>query len=429
MILLIPKLQFQVECPYCQLPLKNRGLIWQGMHICTDTTCSRCHREFLCDLPSNQATVTPYLFDKAREEFMPLKLTPGDDGIFRAHEAWTKSENFFTSIFREIKNNPQNDTVDFKVERFKETKKVIVLNTLNYIYGHSSLALFNVEAHLKSNPDYGLILIIQPFLRWLVPDGVAEVWIFDLTMNAGRKYFPDISNMINRELQRFQEVLLSRAEVLPVDFDISRFTRIPCHDFAAADFRITFVWRQDVRRMWHNEVFFTKVLRKLGFSKLLRFWQIQKIEKLFRLLLRKLPEARLTVAGVGRFGTFPEWIEDCRINKFDEENERRLCEIYSESRLVVGVHGSSMILPSAQAGMTISLMPQKRWGNFAQDMVFNESNDRLALYQKRILPIEISVGEIADICEHMIRFRNDFMVRMVFPFTGNLMVERGPRNS
>lgn len=429
MIPLIPKLQFQVECPYCEASLKNTRLIWQGMHICTDATCSRCHREFLCDLSSNQATVTPYMFDKKKEEFLPLKLTPGDDGIFKAHKTWTKSENFFTSIFREIKNNPQNDTVDFKIERFIETKKVIILNTLDYIYGHSSLFLFNAETHLKCNSDYGLILIIQSFLRWLVPDEVAEVWIFDLPMNAGRKYFPDISNTINKELQRFQEVLLSRAEVQPVHFDISRFTRIPCHDFADDDFRITFVWRQDARRMWQKEVFLAKVLRKLGFLNLLRFWQIQKIKKLFRLLLRKLPEARLTVAGLGRFGTFPEWIEDCRISKFDEENERRLCEIYSESRLVVGVHGSSMILPSAQAGMTISLMPQKRWGNFAQDLVFSENDDRLALYQKRILPIELSVGELADICEHMIRFRNGFMVRMVFPFTGNLMVERGPRNS
>ena len=424
MIPIIPKLQFQIECPYCKTPLNNKNLIWQGMHICTDATCLHCHKEFLCDLPSNQATVTPYLFDKLREEFIPIELATSNDRQFKTHGSWTKEENFFTGIFKEIKNNPQKKTIDFKIKRFIDKKKVIILNTLDYIYGHSSLFLFNAEMHLKHNPDYGLILIIQPFLLWLVPEGVAEVWVFDLPMKTGMKYFPNISSTINKELHRFQEVLLSRAEVQPVHFDISRFTRIPHHNFTNEDFRITIVWRQDTRRMWLNEKFLTKVTRKLGFSNLLRFWQRQKILKLLRLLHKKIPEARLTVAGLGQFGSFPLWIEDCRISKFDEENERKLCKIYAESQLIVGVHGSSLILPSAQAGMTICLMPKKRWGNFAQDLVFIENDDRLSLYQKRILPIETSVYELADICEHMIRFRNSFLVRMVLPFIGNSNVRK-----
>jgi len=37
-----------------------------------------------------------------------------------------------------------------------------------------------------------------------------------------------------------------------------------------------------------------------------------------------------------------------------------------------------MLLPSAHAGMTVSLMPSKRWGNFAEDILFTEKDVRLA---------------------------------------------------
>lgn len=45
----------------------------------------------------------------------------------------------------------------------------------------------------------------------------------------------------------------------------------------------------------------------------------------------------------------------------------------------MGVHGSNMLLPSAHARATLVLMPRKRWGNFIQDILFQEPNPRLAL--------------------------------------------------
>jgi hypothetical protein len=52
-------------------------------------------------------------------------------------------------------------------------------------------------------------------------------------------------------------------------------------------------------------------------------------------------------------------------------------------------------------------------------ILFDENDDRLALFQKRILPITTPVKELADIAEHMIQFRPGFLLRMVTPFHKN----------
>ena len=137
---------------------------------------------------------------------------------------------------------------------------------------------------------------------------------------------------------------------------------------------------------------------------------------MFRKLWERLPDVQYTVVGFGKFGGFPNWIEDKRVSEFGNKTEHDLCRVYSESRVVLGVHGSSMILPSAHAGMTISLMPEKRWGNFAQDIFISETDTREALYCKRVLPSEITINELVDICFHMVNDRKGYIKRMVMPF-------------
>ena len=101
----------------------------------------------------------------------------------------------------------------------------------------------------------------------------------------------------------------------------------------------------------------------------------------------------MTVAGIGRQGSFPRWIEDLRVDKIDSGDvERALCRIYSESRVVIGVHGSNMLLASGHAGMCIDLMPEVRWGNVAQDMLFasDEPADadlRLSAFRRRFIDV------------------------------------------
>jgi hypothetical protein len=72
-----------------------------------------------------------------------------------------------------------------------------------------------------------------------------------------------------------------------------------------------------------------------------------------------------------------------------------------------------MLLPSAHAGMTISLMPSKRWGNFAEDILFMETDVRLAAFMRRIIPLNLCIHDISDIAEDMITGRDYFLKKFI----------------
>jgi hypothetical protein len=155
-----------------------------------------------------------------------------------------------------------------------------------------------------------------------------------------------------------------------------------------------------------------RVLRRVGLVKLVVLWQKLKVISLFRRLRERLPAAVFTVVGLGKAGRFPRWIEDCRTEEYSEQVERRHCRIYAESRLVVGVHGSNMLLPSGLAGLTIDLMPDDRWGNFAQDILYQESDPRVASFRYRFLPIGIELVALARVALSQVQGYREFIREM-----------------
>ena len=159
----------------------------------------------------------------------------------------------------------------------------------------------------------------------------------------------------------------------PVNLILAKFTGVPKHDFDKEEYKITFVWRED--RLWCNNWIF-KVCRKLKLLQIPLSIQNWNVRRLFSKMQKLLPTAKFAVAGLGKSTNFPEWIEDFRVDKFDEKTERQMCHVYSESRLAIGIHGSNMLLPSGHAGMTIDMI-EERWGNFAQDILYQESDPRL----------------------------------------------------
>jgi hypothetical protein len=252
-------------------------------------------------------------------------------------------------------------------------------------------------------------------LRWLVPkEKVAEIWTVNLGFRDFNYFYADLSAKINSELTRFATAKLSKGHVIPTNenIDIYNFTGIRPYNFSnePASPGITFIWREDPDRLWIRNIYLLKSFKKAGLGNFLIPFQNLRVICLFRLLRRKFgTKFTYSVAGLGRTGRFPSFIKDQRVKKFNENDEKRLCRIYSDSTLVIGVHGSGMLLPSAHAGMTISLMPSKRWGNFAEDILFVETDVRLASFQRRIVPLNLSMFDIRDIIADMLKGRNQFI--------------------
>ena len=389
-----PVIDHESRCPHCQTPLTGYQLLWQGIHVCVASTCSGCGAEIVEDLPVGHSALVPYVVEPACDRLWGDELS----------KAW-----YGLPLLRALQSPDPNPEVKLTVESFRPSANVIILNCLDYLYGHSLLKLLNAAGHLSEPPDLGLVVMVQSFLRWMVPDGVAEVWVVDLPLSKAQHYYPHLDERIQKECARFETIYLSLALPHPADFDITSFTRVEKHNFDSSRWRITYIWRED-RPWWNPPLGYMVPLqwaRALRLKQLVLMWQNWKVRRLFRRLRRRFPAATFTVAGLGTATAFPAWIEDRRTGHFTADIEVSMCRVYAESRLVIGVHGSSMLLPSAHAGMTVDLMPDGRWGNMAQDILY-QPNDlvgddkRLLSWRYRYIPMRTPVRTLARIIKYQL---------------------------
>jgi hypothetical protein len=380
-------------------------LIWQGLHVCTKMVCDQCSNVEINSLPVNQSALETY-------SFLP------ESGLIKDISGQKVSENWFSSKLKTI-STPLPDEVVMEVEILEVFDEVIILNTLDYVYGHSFLYLLNLQRLIATEKSYGIIVIIQPMLKWLVPEkGVAEIWTVNLGFKELNSYYPDLSEKINNQINRFKKVFLSQGHVIPTNknIQIENFTGVKPFNFSNEPInpRITFIWREDHGRLWIRNIYLLKGFKILGIGKILIPLHYLRILLFFHLLRNRLGNSyKYTLAGFGKSCKWPQFIEDMRVNSFDEESEKGLCRFYAQSMLVIGIHGSSMLLPSAHAGMTVSMMPSKRWGNYAEDILFNENDIRLAYFQKRIVPLNMSIFDLRDIVIEMITGRNYYIKKFI----------------
>ncbi len=380
-------------------------LLWQGLHVCTKMICDRCSSVEIKSLPVNQSALETY-------SFMP------GSGIIKNINGQIVSENWFSTKLKSIAN-PISEKVEMEVEIRERFDEIIILNTLDYVYGHSFLYLLNLQRLIESQKTFGIVLIVQPMLKWLVPkDGIAEIWTVNLGFKEFNGYYSDLSEKINTQFSRFKRVFISEGHVIPTNrnIQIERFSGIKPFNFSdqPVNPRITFIWREDYGRLWIRNIYLSKGFKKLGIGKILMPVHYLRVLLFFCLCRLKLgSNYKYTVAGLGKSFNWPGFIKDQRVRSFDEESEKESCRLYAQSMLVIGVHGSSMLLPSAHAGMSISMMPSKRWGNYAEDLLFSEDDIRLAYFQKRIMPLNMSIFDLRDIVAEMVTGRNYFIKKFI----------------
>ena len=383
MIRISPFVSSKLFCPLCNSPLKSGEILWQGIHICTETHCNNCEKDFISDLPVGHGVHASFhvakdsyeLYGELAREWLGVPL-------------------------QKSLREPSPKTVELTIEKKRAVLgDVVILNCIDYLYGHSLLKLLNVSRHI--NAGQNLVVIAPAFLKWCVPEDVSEIWSVNINLKDSRDFFPDLNRKIKKEIGRFNSVYVSKALAHPKDFSVLDYTKISKGNKLPEDKRrVLFVWRED--RLWNNENIPYQVARKLKIKAPLLWLQRNKIVKLFKQIRRGCKDVVFIVAGLGKTIDFPEWISDLRVEKFDEANERELCKIYAQTDVVIGVHGSNMLLPTGHANMTIDIMPIGRWGNLAQDVLYQEDDCRITSYRYRYIPIEASIKTIAHIAGSML---------------------------
>ncbi len=405
MIHLRPTPETRFVCVYCQTPLACLGWYMPGMRNLAELKCHHCLREFYGDLPAGQALFTPLLLDKQTGE---------------VHDPFGVA--WFADWLRQSYVQRTDAPLPFTVHEHSPLRhEVVLLNCLDTLYGHSLLKLLNAQHYLDQRPDVDLIVLIPACLAWLVPDGVAQTWIVDLPLRRGTEWNDWLARTICRRVETLPSVSLdvTFSHPHPDDYQIERFTRVepfPLADWTARLARptVTFIWRED--RLWAtpDESLAGKITRRVGRTANLINEQLDKVMTTAEALRRQCPPLDFALVGMGEPGGLPGWVSDLRRTALDTTVEREWCARYAASHIVVGVHGSNMLLPSAHAGAVVELIGRERQGNFMQDILCRSGDPRELLFRYRFLPPATPPAELAELLALILYGYPDFQ-RLMSP--------------
>jgi hypothetical protein len=257
----------------------------------------------------------------------------------------------------------------------------------------------------------------------MVPDGAAQVWVVGLPLRRGTEWNDWLAREVRQRVETFGHVSLSHAlsHPRPDAFDIERFTRVKPFPLGEWDARlarpvVTFIWRDD--RPWPAPAAVPPPHRRGQLRRLMasqsppKEGQSQLVSELAEALRHDLPALDFAVAGLaeaGGRGDLPAWVEEMRRPESDDDAERGWCERYAASHVVVGVHGSNMLLPSAHAGGVVELIGPERWGNFTQDILLRDAGDcRETLFRYRFVDDSTPPPALAQLVSLLLRKRESF---------------------
>jgi hypothetical protein len=382
-----------MQCPHCDVRLDPTGWLIPGMRSLAELHCPDCDREFYGDLPVGFGILYPKLIDKETGA-----VHPDDD-------------DWHGESLRESYANRTDEPVSVETDG-SATGTPVFLNTLDHNYGHVVIKLLNVLPYLEDG-THDTIVMVPSLLRWLVPEETTEVWSVDIGLTGGDAWHTALADTVASRLSEFENVYIASAHTNahPADYDIERFSGVA--PFSLDDWAerldsptITVVWRpvnsySNARRFWCSTPESPGVLGRLrgyanlglslyGYSGLAVRQQHNRLERLLTLLREELSNPDLAVAGLGEPGGFPDWVQDLRFPAPDEEQERKLCERYADSHVIVGIHGSNMVLPSAHAGATVEIVPHQKWGNLLSDILFQQTEQREGILRHRFVSADIS---------------------------------------
>lgn len=391
-----PNRKIAATCVACNHTETLPGeLFFQGVHTLMKFTCPNCRTVFYQSLPAGHDMLFPSSFAENGDH---LRSDPSAD-------VWLTGP-LFQSMFG-------NRVIEVDIEKVvHETHPdAIILNCLDNRFGHAFAKLWNAIILNDKYPDRSIIVFIPAALRWLVPDNISEVWVFNAPLSTLKHRIANLDAEVKRALQHFGHIWLSKAythldldkvdlqKLLPVKpFDLSHFNSLtPC---------ITFVLRED--RFWQSssfEFFLFKVAVKFNLTKRLFVWrQNYLVNKTARNIRKQIPSATFYAIGIGRHGRLAGFIADHRKDRLTIQDEHSWCRFYATSHVIVGVHGSGMLIPTALAAGFVEILPRYKIRHIAEDIALNYSS-RYMLFLGRHVDQFAKTGLVG---RHIVSMIRDF---------------------
>lgn len=370
MIQIKPKIDISTQCKVCQSGAVNiQFFFFQGIHTLADSICQNCGFKFYWTLPIGHDLLFPIHLSKDNKKafFHP-----------RAKD-WLAAP-----LIRSMKAG-EGSKVEISIKTNRQLRDIVIVNCLDNCFGHVLTKIWNAYTLIDSHPQLGIIVLIPENLQWLLPPDIAETWAVHLPLKALDNKLTGLDEFVHKQLERFERIHLSQTythldhtryidmeKVLKRSrFDLATFERQPpC---------ITFVLRED--RFWYNRKSFDLLMRlsvKVGLKEktkaLFVSRQNQLVKKTAEAIKKALPEATFYATGLGKTDILWEEIEDLRVEKIQSKTETLWNATYAESHLVIGVHGSSMLIPTALAAGFINILPRHKLEHLGEDTLLPYSN-------------------------------------------------------
>lgn len=401
-----PTIDYKVVCPFCHsLDIENHNILFGGTHVLVKCLCVKCRRGFYNDLPLGNSQFEPLVIsDETKEEI-------GD-----YYCGWNK--DIFIETFAE--NN--SDDFELKVIGKCFGNAVIIINCLDVIFGHVLLRLFNYLKY-EERTEFDIVVIIKKNMEWLVPNVVSEIWLCDISFSNMYKWNSLLNKRFQEEIRRFDLVYMAEVDPHPVieKKQISKFVGIDTFNLEKSynsDVIVTYIFRTD--RSWLSSqhwILLIKIIRRIFPNSIAENienkLEKRNIEILSNYLSDEFDMFKLCITGIGEKQIWNSRnIIDYRKTNPSKKDECDWCTIYSNSNIVIGMHGSHMLLPSLLGGGVIEIMPFSRLGNFLQDLLF-DCNDRLSFFVNRIIYEFIPPRNMFRLIKSIITDLQQFRVQML----------------
>lgn len=414
MIQLKPKIQITIECSACNNTFAAAQWHITGMHTVVEGKCNQCSNVYYREAPINAGLFYPGIIDAAKQkraDRMPF-------------------DNWYLSGLLDSYKNRREKKIEFNIEIKKSTNtnKVLLLNTIDQTYGHALFELFNASYYLKL-AGYDLIVIVQKKMRWLVPEGVSQIWTLDIPFSEAKNWNPWVANKISELLADKEQVYICRSFVQAdlTEFNIEDYTRIKPFPLDAWDEKIksgptvTFIcrpdkfWKKMLPQSWDNRL--TKKCLPGIFKKIELDLQHQWVLNFAKELKNEIPSLDFALAGLeNRNRKIPKWIKDFRYAEHDDLTAAEQCKRYSESHIVLGCNGSSLILPGCHAGAVVNIVPGDQWAVSAGSFPFRFTSIGDTHYRYVMLPPEVTIKRLASIVIAILRDRSLIELHTSFPW-------------
>ena len=401
MLKIKPEIKFTSNCPICNNEMTNKNITFTGMRTLISVSCNKCKETFYTDLPTGHGLYYSFYYSQTKNKIVNDKI----------NGQW-----FAKSLENTIRNS-LDIKVNIKSEE-KSSSKLLILSVIDSYFGHSLLRLLTIQYYFRKNKNKDILLIIPKNLEWIVPKYIKNVIVCNVSGKNGDRWINGLSEIIQIFIDKYEEVFLaSEYQHIYKSKNIDNFTGIKPNNpdviMNNDKMCIGYIWRED--RLWNKrtqlDIIFKKIEKVVGINlrRILIKQQYNNVKQLLLDIREKIPEAQFYVSGFGKFGEFPDFIEDLRTTSIDKDIEIKWIKKYLNTSLIIGLHGSNMILPSAYSAMTLDIMPEWKWNNVMEDIIIQTySNQYDTLFRYRFIPKQTPVNIIADIAISMLIYYKKF---------------------